>query len=79
LPDGSSVEAKIRYRARRALAHVWQAPGGRARLVFEHPLRDIAPGQAVVMYDGLEVLGGGIIAEAADADGYEVDPEQVRR
>lgn len=64
LPAGSLVEAKIRYRARRAPARVWPLAGGRARVTFERPLRDITPGQAVVLYDGQEVLGGGIIVEA---------------
>jgi tRNA-specific 2-thiouridylase len=78
LPEGYPVEAKIRYRAHRASARVWSASGGRgsdgrARLVFERPLRDIAPGQAVVMYEGMQVLGGGIIAESMDEDSSDVD------
>jgi tRNA-specific 2-thiouridylase len=64
LPPGMLVEAKIRYRARRAPARVWPLPGDRARIAFERPLRDITPGQAVVLYGGQEVLGGGIINEA---------------
>lgn len=43
LPDGALAEAKIRYQARRAAAHVWAASGGCARIVFDQPLRDIAP------------------------------------
>ena len=59
-----AVEAKIRYRAERAPARVWAMPGGRARVIFERPLRDITAGQAVVLYQGEEVLGGGIISQA---------------
>ncbi len=73
LPEGYSIEAKIRHRAHRAPAHVWPSPDGRARIVFERPLRDIAPGQAVVIYGGLEVLGGGIIAKPVDPDPRPVD------
>ncbi len=73
LAEGYPVEAKIRYRAHRAPALVWPASGGRARIIFERPLRDIAPGQAVVMYEGLQVLGGGIIVESMDQDGSDVD------
>lgn len=34
---------------------------GRVRVVFERPVRAVAPGQAAVFYDGDEVLGGGWI------------------
>jgi len=64
-PDaGLAVEAKIRYRAPRTPARVWPLAGGRARVTFEHTLRDITPGQAVVLYRGEELLGGGIISSA---------------
>jgi tRNA-specific 2-thiouridylase len=63
-PEGTAVEAKIRYRARRVAARIWPLSGERARVTLERPLRDITPGQAVVLYDGQEVLGGGIIVEA---------------
>lgn len=66
---GLAVEAKIRYRAPRAPARVWPLAGDRARVVFERPLRDITPGQAVVLYRGEEVLGGGIIARRLKAEG----------
>jgi len=68
LPVGSAIEAKIRYRARRAPAHIWPSSGRRARLVFEGALRDITPGQCVVLYCGEQVLGGGIISAADTAD-----------
>jgi tRNA-specific 2-thiouridylase len=35
--------------------------GGRARVVFAQKLRGVAPGQAVVFYDGDLCLGGGWI------------------
>ena len=34
---------------------------GRVHLVFDEPQRAITPGQAVVLYDGDTVLGGGTI------------------
>ena len=57
------VQAKIRYKA--ALADAWWTPTseGRALVRFDHPLRDITPGQAVVAYCGDAVLGGGTISE----------------
>jgi tRNA-uridine 2-sulfurtransferase len=56
------MEARIRYRHEAAPATVAPLPGGRARVVFDEPQRAIAPGQAVVFYEGDLVVGGGIIA-----------------
>lgn len=55
------VSAKIRYRATEAPAWLTPLPGARAHLRFERPLRDITPGQSVVLYQGEVVLGGGVI------------------
>lgn len=55
------VTAKIRYRAGEQPATVHALDEHRVRVVFDHPLRDITPGQAVVFYDGERCLGGGII------------------
>jgi tRNA-specific 2-thiouridylase len=57
------VQAKIRYKATLARATWTPLDGGRARVEFEAPLRDITPGQAVVGYQQDVVLGGGIINE----------------
>jgi len=61
--QGAPVEAKVRYRARRTAAYVWPLPGARIRVTLAEPLRDITPGQGVVLYQGEVVLGGGIIEE----------------
>lgn len=70
--DELHVTAKIRYRATETPARVYvnpspsSAPAGtteEVRVVFNQPLRDITPGQAVVFYDGALCLGGGIIAQ----------------
>ncbi len=67
------VAAKIRYRAAEVDATVYPDPsppptasgeGVRARVVFDEPLRDITPGQAVVFYDGDVCLGGGVIEKS---------------
>jgi len=39
----------------------------RALIEFDAPLRDITPGQAVVMYNEDVVIGGGTIAHAVSA------------
>ena len=36
-------------------------PDGRIRVAFDVPQRAITAGQAVVLYDGEQVLGGGTI------------------
>ncbi len=61
LAPGRRMQAQIRYRARPTPARVWSCSERGARIVFRDPLRDITPGQAVVLYDGDRVLGGGII------------------
>ncbi len=60
--EGARVTAKIRYRAPTTECAVY--PQAR-RVVFDEPLRDITPGQAVVLFNGEECLGGGIIESAA--------------
>jgi tRNA-uridine 2-sulfurtransferase len=55
------VTAQIRYRHREAPAWVDALPDGRARVDFDEPQSAVAPGQAVVFYDGDTVVGGGWI------------------
>jgi len=55
------VTAQIRHRHRPAPARVRASDEGRAELEFDTPQTAITPGQAVVWYDGDEVLGGGWI------------------
>jgi tRNA-specific 2-thiouridylase len=57
------ITAKIRYRAPAATATLTFAGGDEARVDFAQPQPAIAPGQAVVFYDGENVIGGGIIEE----------------
>jgi tRNA-specific 2-thiouridylase len=59
-PDGTRVDAKIRYKSRPAPASLEMA-GETLHVRFDEPQRAITPGQAVVFYDGEVVLGGGTI------------------
>ena len=57
-----SLQARVRSRAADVEATVTPLDGGRARVQFAQKLRAVAPGQAVVFYDGDLCLGGGWIA-----------------
>jgi tRNA-specific 2-thiouridylase len=61
LPTNFRCTAKIRYRHTAAAAEVHIVSEDRLRVTFEEPQYAIAPGQAVVLYDGDRVLGGGWI------------------
>jgi tRNA-specific 2-thiouridylase len=54
------ITARIRHRHQDAPAVV-EASGSRAALTFDTPQPAITPGQAVVFYDGDDVVGGGWI------------------
>lgn len=53
--------AKPRYRAKEAACTVTVREGGHAEVHFHEPQRALTAGQAVVLYDGERVIGGGTI------------------
>ena len=53
--------AKVRYHQPDQPCVATPLPDGRVRLEFDDAQRAITPGQAAVLYDGDEVLGGGTI------------------
>lgn len=55
------VKAKIRYRHEAQWATVTQVDSDTLHVVFDEPQRAITKGQAVVLYDGDTVVGGGEI------------------
>lgn len=55
------VQAKVRYKQAAADATVTQIDHSRFHVSFTEPQRAIAKGQAVVLYDGDVVVGGGTI------------------
>ncbi|MCD7953303.1 MAG: tRNA 2-thiouridine(34) synthase MnmA [Synergistaceae bacterium] len=55
------VKAKVRYKQREQWATVEQTAEDRIRVDFDEPQRAVTPGQAVVLYDGDCVVGGGTI------------------
>ncbi|MSQ61232.1 MAG: tRNA 2-thiouridine(34) synthase MnmA [Dehalococcoidia bacterium] len=58
-----SAEVKVRYRSAAVAAGVERRDDG-LLVRFQRPVRAITPGQAVVFYNGDEVLGGATIREA---------------
>lgn len=61
LAEPIAVTAKIRYNTKDSPALVSPLANGQALVKFDRPQRAIAPGQAVVFYDGENVVGGGTI------------------
>lgn len=58
------VTAKTRHSQAEQPATVYPEENGLARVEFDSPQRAVTPGQAVVLYDGDLVVGGGTITEA---------------
>jgi tRNA-specific 2-thiouridylase len=58
---GTRVTAQIRHRHKEAAATITPVDADRVSVVFDEPQAAIAPGQALVMYSGDEVVGGGWI------------------
>jgi tRNA-specific 2-thiouridylase len=62
--DGDTFDAVVRYRGEPVPAAYFGTEEGAVegfRLEFDRPVRAVAPGQAVVLYEGDEVIGGGTI------------------
>ena len=59
--DGIMVLTKLHERRQEQPATVTQNPDGTVHVSFDEPQRAIARGQAVVLYDGDTVVGGGTI------------------
>lgn len=57
------VTAKTRYSQRESAATAEPLEDGALRLTFDEPQRAVTPGQAVVLYDGETVVGGGTITK----------------
>ena len=63
LKEPMRVMAKVRYRHTPQPATVYPEEDGYCRVEFDEPQRAITTGQAVVLYDGDLVVGGGTITE----------------
>ena len=63
LTEPLRVKAKARSRMTEQDATVYPEENGFCQVVFDEPQRALTPGQAVVLYDGDTVVGGGTITE----------------
>lgn len=63
LTEPFAVTAKVRYNMKDSACLLSPQEGERVKTVFDEPQRAITPGQAVVFYDGEDVVGGGTIAD----------------
>ena len=61
--DGQKLTAKTRYRQTDQICTYMQTDDGFC-LKFDEPQRAVTPGQAAVLYDGRNCLGGGTIMDA---------------
>ena len=64
-PASLQCLAKLRSRSQEVPAWVEPLKDGQVQVVFESPQRAITPGQAVVFYRGLEILGGAWIHQSS--------------
>ena len=58
---GKKYQARIRYRQPLEECEVAEVSKNSTKIIFKNPQRAVTPGQSLVIYDGEEMLGGGII------------------
>lgn len=61
IEDGMRVSARTRYNMKEQPATAYQTGDNTIKVVFDEPQRAAAPGQALVLYSGKSVVGGGTI------------------
>lgn len=74
IPEPLRVKARVRYRQKEQPATVVQTGPDELRVVFDQPQRAITPGQALVLYDGDTVVGGGKIVGKNTGKGTGLGP-----
>lgn len=62
--EAFSAAAKVRYRQPDQRCHIEPLGNDRITVRFDTPQRAVTPGQSVVIYQGSECLGGGVIEKA---------------
>jgi tRNA-specific 2-thiouridylase len=62
-PDRLRVNVRIRYKDSGGMGTAEQMPDGRLKVTFDEPRRAITPGQSAVLYEGDDLVAGGVIDE----------------
>ena len=62
---GETLSARIRYHSDELTASITALNSSQFSLSFDSPARAVTPGQAVVLYRGTEVIGGGTIERSS--------------
>lgn len=60
-PEEGDFTIRVRHRAPLAAAHLTHMADGTVSFTLSSPERAVAPGQSVVIYDGEQCIGGGIV------------------
>jgi tRNA-specific 2-thiouridylase len=76
--SGMSLTVKHRYRGREHEARVYAQGGDTLRIVFSKAQRDLTKGQALVLYDGDLVVGGGTIKGTEQAPWHSRDAQDAQ-
>jgi tRNA-specific 2-thiouridylase len=61
-PFGKDFEARIRHQGERHKCNFVQVRDDTAEIIFDEPVWGVSKGQSLVIYDGEECVGGGIIS-----------------
>lgn len=64
--DGMRATIKIRYKDAGSEGTLYNEDNGLIRVVFDQPVKSIAPGQSAVFYEDDEVIAGGIIQRSVN-------------
>jgi tRNA-specific 2-thiouridylase len=75
---GTTVRASIRHRHDGASAVIQSADNHNLQLRFLNPVFAVAPGQAVVLYQDEQVIGGGWIVSGESRVSTQSEPESVQ-
>lgn len=63
------AQVRVRHRGAEVPSTVIPFGSGEARVLFDVPVRAVAPGQSCVFYDGDVVLGGGVLRRSLQRNG----------
>jgi tRNA-specific 2-thiouridylase len=65
IPEDTVLKIKTRYTAKEADGRTKNLTNGNLEITFLIPQRAVTPGQSVVIYEGDDLIGGGIIVKTA--------------